>query len=116
VLFACHTFIRSVSYRQKHLHILQTHGVVGFIGIRGVGLPIPDKGIEDMRTLLANNIPYTLYPFLRTGCRVRTGGGCIDGLEAILVAKNSDQSLVVPIETVQRSLAVHIDGYDVEPG
>ena len=54
-----------------------------------------------MWTLLANNIPYTPYPFLRTGRRVRIRGGYMDGLEAILVDKNSDQSLVVPIEMVQ---------------
>jgi len=31
------------------------------------------------------------------------------------VAKNSDQSLVLSIEMIQRSLAVRIDGYDVQP-
>ena len=115
VLFAGYTFVHLESYRQKHLQILQTNGVAGFVGIRGVGLPIPDKEIQDIQTLLANNIPTTPYPFLRTGRRVRIRGGCLEGLEGILVAKNSDQSLVVSIEMIQRSLAVRIDGYDVEP-
>jgi hypothetical protein len=30
------------------------------------------------------------------------------------VAKNSDRSLVVSIELIQRSVAVRIEGYDVE--
>jgi transcription antitermination factor NusG len=115
VLFDCYTFVRLESYPQKHFDILKTHGVVGFVGIRGVGLPIPDKEIEDIRSLLANDIPFTPYPFLRTGRRVRIRGGCMDGLEGILVAKNSDQSLVISVEIIQRSLAVRIDGYDVEP-
>jgi transcription antitermination factor NusG len=115
VLFDCYTFVGLESYAQKHLPILQTPGVVGFVGIRGLGLPIPDKEIEDIRTLLAHHIPCTPYPFLRLGRRVRIRGGCMDGLEGILVAQNSDQSLVVSVEMIQRSLAVRIEGYDVEP-
>jgi transcription antitermination factor NusG len=114
-LFDCYTFVRLESYSQKYLHIVKTPGVVGFVGIRGVGIPIPDKEIEDSRTLMANDIPSTPYPFLRTGPHVRIRGGCMDGMEGIRVAKNSDQSLVVSIEIIQRSLAVRIDGYDVEP-
>ena len=115
VLFDCYAFVCLESYPQKHHHILKTPGVIGILGIRGVGLPIPEKEIENIRNLLANNISCTPYPFLRTGRRVRIRGGCMDGLEGILVAKNSDQSLVVSINMIQRSLAVRIDGYDVEP-
>ena len=115
VLFDCYTFVCLEAYAKKHRPILETPGVIGFVGIRGVGLPIPEKEIENIRNLLANNIPCTPYPFLRTGRRVRIRGGCMDGLEGILVAKNSDQSLVVSVEMIQRALAVRIDGYDVEP-
>ena len=115
VLFDCYAFVCLESYAQKHLPIVKTPGVLGFVGIGGVGLPIPDIEIESIRTLLANNIPCTPYPFLRTGRRVRIRGGCMDGLEGILVAKNSDQSLVVSIEMIQRSLAVRIEGFDLEP-
>ncbi len=115
VLFDCYTFVDLESCAQKHFDIVKTPGVIGFVGIRGVGLPIPDKEIEDIRNLLASDIPCTPYPFLRTGRRVRVRGGCMDGLEGILVAKNADQSLVVSVEMIQRSLAVRIDGYHVEP-
>ena len=115
VLFDCYTFVSLESYPKKQLHILKTPGVVGFVGTRGIGHPIPDKEIEDIRTLLANNIPTTPYPFLRNGRRVRIRGGCMDGLEGILVATNTDRSLIVSIEMIQRSLAVRIDGYAVEP-
>jgi transcription antitermination factor NusG len=115
VLFDGYTFVFLESYSREYFHIVKTPGVVGFVGIRGVGLPIPNKEIEDIQTLLANNIPCSPYPFLGTGCRVRIRGGCMDGLEGILVAKNSDQSLVVSIDIIQRSIAVRIDGYGVEP-
>jgi len=114
-LFPCYTFVRIEAYPEKRLTTLQTPGVLGFVGIRGVALPIPDKEIEDIQTLLAQNVTCVLYPFVKMGQRVRIRGGCLDGVEGILVAKNSDRSLVVSIELIQRSVAVRIDGYDVEP-
>jgi hypothetical protein len=101
-------------HAEERLAVLQTPGLVGFVGIRGLGLPIPDKEIEDIQTLLAQSITCALYPFIRMGQRIRIRGGCLDGVEGILVAKNSDRSLVVSIELIQRSVAVRIDGYDVE--
>ena len=100
---------------EKRLTTLQTPGVLGFVGIRGVALPIPDKEIEDIRTLLAQNVTCALYPFAREGQRVRIRVGCLDGIEGLLVAKNSDRSLVVSIELIHRSVAVRMNGYDVEP-
>ena len=113
-LFPCYAFVHLEAYPNKRLAILQTPGVVGFVGTRGVGLPIPDKEIEDIRILLTQNVTCALYPFLIVGQRVRIRGGCLDGVEGILVAKNADRSLVVSIELIQRSVAVRIDGYDVE--
>jgi transcription antitermination factor NusG len=115
VLFDCYTFVCLEAYAQKHRQIQVTPGVLGFVGIRGIGLPIPNKEIEDIRTVLANDITYSPYPFLGTGRRVRIRGGCMDGLEGTLVGRNSDQSLVVSIDMIQRSIAVRIDGYGVEP-
>src|ERR1039458_7093983 len=60
VLFDCYTFVCLESYAQKHQPILRTPGVVGFVGIRGLGLPIPDKEIEYIRTLLVNDTPFSL--------------------------------------------------------
>jgi hypothetical protein len=39
----------------------------------------------------------------------------LDGVEGILLARNDDNTLVVSIDAIQRSLAVRIQGYDVEP-
>jgi transcription antitermination factor NusG len=114
-LFPCYTFVRIEACPEKRLTTLQTPGVLGFVGVRGVGVPIPDKEIEDIQTLFANNVTCALYPFVRVGQRVRIRGGCLDGIEGLLVAKNSDRSLIVSIELIQRSVAVRIEGYDVEP-
>ena len=113
-LFSCYAFVHMAASAEARLDVLQTRGVIGFVGIHGVGIPIPDKEIEDIKTLLARDAPCTPYPFLKLGKRVRIRGGCFDGVEGILVGKNRDRSLVVSIELIQRSVAVRIDGYDVE--
>ena len=113
-LFACYIFVRMAASVETRLAVLQTPGVIALVGIHGFGIPIPDKEIEDIKTLLARDAACTPYPFLKLGRRVRIRGGCFDGVEGILVGKNRDRSLVVSIELIQRSVAVRIDGYDVE--
>jgi transcription antitermination factor NusG len=113
-LFPCYAFVHVAPSVETRLAVVQTSGVIGLVGIHGIGIPIPDKEIDDIRTLLAHDADCAPYPFLKVGRRVRIRGGCFDGVEGILVAKNSDQTLVVSIELIQRSIAVRIDGYDVE--
>jgi len=113
-LFSCYTFVYLDGRSEGRQVVVQTHGVVGLVGVRGKALPIPDKEIEDIQALLSQNLTCALYPFVNLGQRVRIRGGCLDGVEGILVAKNSDRSLVVSIDLIQRSVAVRIDGYDVE--
>ena len=93
---------------------LQTPGVVGFVGIGRRGIPIPDKQIEDIQTVLTQNIPCAIFPFLRVGQRVRIRGGCLDGIEGRLVTLKGDRSLVISVEPILRSIAIRLDGYDVE--
>ena len=113
-LFPCYIFVHVAACPKIHRAELHTSGVIGFVGIRGVAVPIPDKEIEDIEILLTHNVTCALYPFLSVGQRVRICGGSLEGVEGILVAKNSDRSLVISMEVIQRSLAVRIDGYDVE--
>jgi transcription antitermination factor NusG len=96
------------------MSVLRTPGVAGFVGSQGRGTPIPDKQIEDIRVILDHNVPFELYPFLEVNQRVRIRGGSLDGVEGTLVAKNSDQSLVVSIELIKRSVLVRVSGYELE--
>lgn len=114
-LFPCYAFARLTPSVEMRLPALQTPGVLSIVGAHGVGAPIPDKEIEDLQTLLAQNVSSSLSPFIKVGQRVRIRGGCLDGVEGILVAEKSDRRLVVSIELIQRSVSVLIDGYEVEP-
>ena len=84
-------------------------------GAKGEGTPIPDEQIEAVRILLNEQLPWSEHPFLKIGQRVRIRGGAMDGVEGILLARNGDRTLVVSVDVIQRSLAVRIEGYHVEP-
>ena len=114
-LFSGYNFVRVALASSDRLRVLQTHGVAGFVGINGCGTAIPDSQIQDIRTLLASNLPLEEQPFLQVGQRVRIRGGSLDGVEGILSARNEDRSLVISLEPIQRSLSVRIQGYAVEP-
>jgi transcription antitermination factor NusG len=114
-VFSGYSFVRMVFSSPDRVRVLQTHGVAGFVGIKNVGIAIPDSEIEDIRTLLASGVPFQDRMFLRVGQRVRIRGGALDGVEGILSAHDKDQSLVISVELIQRSLSVRIRGYAVEP-
>jgi transcription antitermination factor NusG len=114
-LFSCYTFVHMPFAPELWVKVMGVSGVLSFVGIRGQGVPIPEKQMESIRTILARNAPYTLCPFLNVGQHVRIRGGALDGIEGILVARNGDRTVVISVEPIQRSLAVRIGDYHVEP-
>ena len=112
-LFAGYVFVREVSNLADRLAILQTGGVYGFVTFSGTVARIPDQQINDLRRIEEQNSSWSPYPFLRTGQRVRIRGGCLEGLEGILVAEHGNK-LVISIEPMQRSIALDVDSYDLQ--
>jgi transcription antitermination factor NusG len=114
-LFSGYSFVRVDYHSENRVRVLQTNGVVNFVGVQNTGSPIPDGQIDDIRQLLARDVPFQEHSFLRIGQRVRVRGGSLDGVEGILEAKKGDRSLVISLEPIERSLSIRIDGYEVEP-
>jgi transcription termination/antitermination protein NusG len=114
-LFSCYLFARFIPNRTERLRVLRVDGVFGLVGAHGEGSPIPDDQIESVRNLVEGEIPWSCHPFLKIGQRVRIRSGALDGLEGILVSRNGDRTLVISIDAIQRSLAVRVEGYEVEP-
>ena len=114
-LFPGYVFARIVALQEKRIAVLRTIGVLGFVGIRGIGTPIPDSEVQAIQTLLGQRVPFQLYPFLSVGQYVRIRGGCLDGIEGLLKAINGNKSLIISVELIQKSVAIQINGYDVEP-
>jgi len=113
-LFSCYAFVHIQLLPELWYKVMQTNGVLRFVGVRGEGIPIPESQIENLRALLSSDVPYALCPFLQVGQRVRIRGGALDGIEGLLIARNGDRTLVISVEPIQRSIAVRIDQYQVE--
>ena len=114
-LFTCYVFAKFAPNRSERLRVLRVDGVFGLVGDRGEGTPIPDEQIAAVQSLVETQLPWSTHPFLKIGQRVRIRSGVLDGLEGILVSRNGDRSLVISVEAIQRSLAVRVEGYEVEP-
>jgi transcription antitermination factor NusG len=114
-VFPGYVFVRISTAQDARIPVLRTVGVTSFVGTRGIGTPIPNHEIQAVQTLLEQRIPFQLYPFLNVGDRVRIRGGCLDGVEGILSAINGSESLIVSVQLIQRSIAMQISGYEVEP-
>ena len=114
-LFSCYAFVYMSIVPELWYKVMKTSGVVGFVGARREGTPIPEGQIESIRKVVGSSAPYTVCPFLKVGQRVRIRGGALVGIEGILIARNGDRQLVISVEPIQRSLAVRIDDYKVEP-
>jgi len=113
-LFPGYTFFHAHESAETVSTITQIESVVAIVGAGPAGTSIPDEQIEAVQKLVAQNIACVNHPFLEVGQRVRLRGGALDGVEGILLACQAETSLVVSIELIQRSLAVRIEGYDVE--
>ena len=115
-LFSGYTFVRlAYASNEQRIQVLQTHGIAGFVGVQRTGVPIPDHQIEDIRTLLGNKVSVEAHSFLKIGQRVRVRGGALDGVEGILVSHDAGKKLVISLESIERSLSIRVEGYDVEP-
>jgi transcription antitermination factor NusG len=113
-LFSCYVFVRIAQETEERLKVLRTPGVLGFVGSERQGTPIPDDQVDNLWKTIREKIPCALHPFIRTGQRVRIRGGSLDGVEGILVRQGEDQSLVLSVELLRRSVSVRLDGYDIE--
>src|ERR1700694_3547721 len=87
-LFTNYTFVRIGGERDARVSVLRTNAVVSFIGMQGRPVPIPDEQINAVQNILRERIPFSLYPFLNVGRKVRIRGGCLDGIQGIILAKN----------------------------
>jgi transcription antitermination factor NusG len=114
-LFPGYVFVQIPNSAEAQLQVRKMSGVVQFVGNQQGAVPIRDKEINDVKAVLEQRVSYSPYPFLQLGQRVRIRGGAFDGIEGVLVGRDSASKLVISIELIQRSLAVSVYNLDVEP-
>ena len=114
-LFPGYVFTKMQSDHTHRVAVLRTVGVLSFVGFRGVGIPIPEEQIQALQTILEARIAFGPYAFLNVGPKVRIVGGSLDGIQGFISEKKGESSLVISVDLIQRSVAIRVAGYRVEP-
>lgn len=112
-LFPGYAFVHLDQTRDSWQIVSRTVGIIRFVSFGGTVVAIPPKQIEDLQLLLQQKGLFSLHPFVHAGQRVRIRGGCLHGLEGLLV-QHEKKKLVISIQSIQRSLALEIEGYELE--
>ncbi len=111
-LFPGYVFIH-IPLRHR-LQVLEVPSVVRIVDFGGIPAPLADTDIERLRHGLAQ-AKAEPHPYLTVGRRVRIKSGPFQGLEGILKRKKDNLRLVLSLDLIMRSIALDIDGAEVEP-
>jgi len=113
-LFSNYVFVRLAAGMEPRTRVLRTLGVVRFAGATGHGTPIPEEQIDSLQAIVSQRIPLAPHSYINVGEKVRICGGALEGLEGLLVAIKDDRRLVVSVDLIQRSVAIQLEGFEVE--
>jgi transcription antitermination factor NusG len=112
-LFPSYVFLHGGLHRR--VKVLSTPGVYSIVSIGSQPAAIQETEIEAIRKAVTSNLRVEPHPFLRCGDRVRVKAGPLFGIEGILIRKKSSFRLILSAELLQKSIAVEVDAFSVEP-
>jgi transcription termination/antitermination protein NusG len=114
-LFKGYLFLRHAVSKESYLSICKARGLVRILGERWDQLAVVrETEVKNLRRVLDTGRPVLPHSYLRLGQRVRIERGPFTGVEGVLVRANPRKGLlVVSIELLQRSVAVHLDCTDL---
>jgi transcriptional antiterminator NusG len=115
-LFPGYLFVRETLHKARYLDLLKVSGVVRVLEDGWSRLtPVPDDEIEAIQQIVSADVMVFPHAHLRRGQHVRVLDGPLAGLEGMFVHdKPSKGRLVVSVNMLGRSIAVEMDGADVE--
>src|SRR2546422_256381 len=110
-LFPGYVFLHGAMDKASYVEVLKARGLVQVLGERWDRLAtIPDGEIDAIQRIVGARVPTLPYPYLREGQRVRITRGPLADVEGIIVRANPKKGLlVVSVNLLQRSIAVHLD-------
>ncbi len=112
-LFPCYVFVRGSS--ERRVQVVSAPGVFSIVSIAGHPAPIPASQIDAIRLAVGSSLRVEPHPFLRCGDWVRIKSGPLTDVEGILIRKKGSYRLILSAELLQKSLAVEVDAFSVEP-
>jgi transcription antitermination factor NusG len=106
-LFRGYVFVKT-DLRDRYT-ILETDGVVRFVGIRDKPSLIPEEQIEWLRRIITKPEHVTREQYLEVGERVRVIGGPMQGVEGIIKQLNGQTRVVISLSSIVQSVSIQVD-------
>ena len=98
---------------QRKLPVISSTAVQYIISVDGMPAEVGDDLIDNIRRAVEGGA--LSVPYMKSGQRVRVRFGPYTGIEGILVGEAAKGQLIVSIDLLQRSIALHIDKDQVCP-
>lgn len=98
----------------ERTRVVEVPMVYSIVSSRGRPTPLPDEEIAKLRAALTAREAHP-YPYVRVGNRVRVRSGPLAGIEGIVVRTYGGLSVVLNVDMIQKSVAVHVEADELEP-
>jgi len=97
----------------ERLRVIEVPMVYSIVSSGREPTPLPDSEIERLRSVLSAGQVHP-FPYLKVGNRVRIRSGAFAGLEGIVVRTYGGLKVVLNVECIQKSVAVHVEADELE--
>ena len=98
----------------ERARVLEIPSVLWIVGNAQGPASLPEAEIEALRSGLHLR-QVDPYPYLKTGNRARISAGAFAGLVGIVVRRDEQLRIVLSLDLIQCSIAVHVTADEVEP-
>lgn len=99
---------------EERVRVLQTAGVVNIVSVAGKPAALREQDVAMLCECVAHPASIEPYPYLSAGQHVRVKRGPFTGWKGILAYKKNAARLVISVEQIMQSVAIDLDGADVE--
>lgn len=102
---------------ERKVDVLRTHGVVRILGKPNshIPVPVPDAQIEAIKRIIESKVEIQACMYPNVGEKARIVDGPFKGIEGVVLKSDLKKNLfVVSIDLLQRSVAIHLEGFQIE--
>jgi transcription antitermination factor NusG len=110
-LFTGYMFVRIAP--AQRVRVLETPLVRGLVGNGREPLALDDKEIAALRNGLLDR-QVDPHPYLKVGELARIRSGALAGMQGVVVRKDGLYRIVLSVDLIQRSVAVHVSADELE--
>ena len=107
-LFRGYVFVK-IDVGKDKLNILQTDGVVKFIGIINKPSRIPDEEIHWIHMMVEESNTVKNEKEIPVGQKVRVTAGPFKGVEGVVIRTGNQSRLVIVIESIMNAVSIEIN-------